>query len=807
MPKVSARIVFAGLAATQAAAIQAQSGTVLEEVVVTATKRGEQVLQDTPMSVQAFSGDELNDRLATEFKDIANQIPSLTYQDLGPGDKEYVLRGINSTGVATVGVYYDEAIISARNQQDGGGRQADIELHDLQRVEVLKGPQGTLYGASSMSGTIRFIPNAPTADEFSGRVETEWSETDHGGSNYRVNGVVNLPIIEDRLAARAVGWFTDESGFIDQPRLDEDDINTNNVEGGRLALRWTPTATLDLTAAALVQKREVGGSSRFTPDEDEATFSRGAPGFTNADSLTQLVGLPVVDGDLVSRDFTESPWDEDIELYSFKGEWTSDYGTLLATASLFDREILFNFDSTHFLINVNTDADPAPDGGAANSFILSLLGLPNVDPLSRAITREPQGRELFSSEVRFASDLDGPFNFVVGGAYTHDDRNFDVRVFQANELGEPAGEFDPTEDFFAGSLPFPDLFGFTQAQLQAGLAGFGPAIFGRTVEETIEELTVFGEASYELTDRLTVTGGVRWYDYEVKTSGSIVKQFIFFGPQPPFDLTQSDDNVTFKANLSYDVSDDLLVYGTFSQGFRAGGVNNPPITATLATVEEDLPFDPDELDTFELGFKSSWLNNRLTINGAGYFIDWQNIQIEDVDPSGAFPLIRNVGNAEVWGGEIEINAIPTEGLNLFFGASFTDAELVEDTQAAVLGDPFAGEKGDEIPQVPEWLLSASAQYTRPIFDNIDAVFRVDWSWRAENDIRFDKTDPQNVTLDDFHVVNLRVGLRSGPWQVSAFAKNVFDERAQLDAVNTDQDPLAFITIRPATFGLNISREF
>lgn len=788
--------------------LNATAQNVLEEIVVTASKRGEQVLQDTPLAVQAFSGENLNDRLVTEFQDIAAQIPSLTFQDLGPGDKEYVLRGINSTGVATVGVYYDEAVITARNQQDGGGRQADIEMHDLQRVEILKGPQGTLYGASSMAGTIRFIPNEPTADEFSGRVEGGVSDTDKGGTNYHTNVVLNLPIIEDQLALRAVGWITDESGFIDLPRLGKKDVNTNEVEGGRIALRWTPNDSMDFTAAIVAQSREVGGSSRFTPDETQATFSRGAPGFTNADSLTLLAGQPVVDGDLVSRDFTESPWDEDIELFSLKGEWTGDNGSLLATANWLDRDILFNFDSTHFLINVDTDSTPGPDGGAANSFLLALLGLPGVDPLGRAISTEPQDRELFSSEIRYASNLDGQFNFVVGSSYNKDERNFDVRVLQANELGVAAGALDPTEDFYVGSAPFPGIFGFTQEELIASLDKFGPAIFGRTVREEIEEIAVFGEASYDISDQLTFTGGIRWYDYEVNTAGNIIKQFIFFGPQPPFDITQSEDDISFKANLAYAATEDLLIYGTFSQGFRAGGINNPPITADLDVVQRLLSFSSDELDNYEFGIKSSWMENRLTVNATVYYIDWKNIQIEDVDPSGAFPLIVNAGDAEVFGAELEINAIPAEGLDLFFGASYTKAELVEDTDGFALGDPFAGENGDEIPQVPNWLLSASAQYTKPISGDLEAVFRVDWSWRGENDIRFKKSlDPQNVTLGDFHVVNFRVGIRNDLWQISAYAKNIFDERAEIDALNSDQDPLSFITIRPATFGFNLSRDF
>lgn len=750
----------------------AQSGEYLEEIVITATKRGAQALQDVPIAVQAFSGTELADRMAVEFSDIAGQIPSLTFQDLGPGDKEYVIRGVNSTGIATVGVYYDEAEITGRNQQDGGGRQTDIELHDLERVEVLKGPQGTLYGASSMSGTIRFVPNSPNVTEFEGRVEGDVSTTRHGGENYRMNAMVNLPVVADKLAVRAVGWITDDSGYIDQPRLNRDNINTNNVEGGRLAVRWLPTERVDVTVSALIQNRKVGGSSRFSPVmQDRARDNLSL----FPDIVDAFGGDLEVTGDLVNQDFTRNEWDEKTELFSAKAEFTHDTGSFLAAANYFSTDIDFNIDSSWILYDF-----------AAQLF-------PEI--ASPAVTMEPQKRDVFSTELRYSSDFDGPLNFVVGGFLSREDKDFQVNVVTTNNLGLPNGEFRVDEDYL----------------LDPSDPGFGPAVIGRFKNDEVDQETLFGELTFDATDRLQVTGGVRYYHWKSNTIAQELKPFGGFGASlEPIDTTASANEVTFKGNVSFDATDDVMVFATVSQGFRAGGINNPPVTDPAA--QPELGFEPDKLTNYELGWKSSLADGRVTFNGAVYYIDWQDIQIEDVDATGAFPLIVNAGDASVKGGEVEMRANPAEGLALFLGASYAKAKLTENTLSADLGVPFAGEDGDELPNVPNWQLSGSAQYAFPLGiggmgDGLEGVLRADWSYRGASNIRFKEDDPTNVRLDSFHIVNLRAGIRSETWQASVYAKNVFDKRAQIDAINTAQDPLAYLTVRPATFGVNVSHNF
>jgi len=258
---------YAQQAAPATDAKPAASDTV-EDIIVTASKRGDESIRDVPITVQALTGETLTKSGITQFSQYATRIPGLAFQDLGPGDKKYVLRGVNSTGAATVGSYYDEAVISANNGNDGGGRNVDFKLYDIQRIEVLKGPQGTLYGASSESGTIRIITNKPDTHEFSGYIAGNVSGTEKGGANYNVNGALNLPIANDKLALRVVGWYVNDSGFIDQPRIPAGrvaNVNTDETSGGRAQLRYTPTSELSITASATYQKQHSDGSSRYTP--------------------------------------------------------------------------------------------------------------------------------------------------------------------------------------------------------------------------------------------------------------------------------------------------------------------------------------------------------------------------------------------------------------------------------------------------------------------------------------------------------------------------------------------------------------
>lgn len=731
-----------------------ESETAVADIIVTATKRGDEALRNVPIAIQALTGDALSKSGATQFSDYASRVPSLSFQDLGPGDKKYIIRGINSTGAATVGAYYDEAVISADNRNDGGGRNTDIRLYDIERIEVLKGPQGTLYGASSESGTIRIITNKPDTHDFSGYIAGELSATHKGGTNYNVNGAVNLPIVEDKLAARVVGWYVDDSGFVDQTRIPAGllkNVNNDRTSGGRASLRFTPTEDFTLTASATIQKTHSDGSSRYTP-----------PGTLSFST----VGFPAVPGgDLINTDLTRSPLDDKVKIYSLTGEYDFGSGSLVATTNYFDRSMRFTFDS---------------------SPILFFFGVPIP-----GITIQPQSRRIWSNELRYASKFDGPFNFVLGGFYSHEKSDFDVEVVRSNDLGEPRGPFTRLNSDDALSNPNGNTF------------------FGRFDNNRLSQYAIFGEATFAFTPELKATVGARYFHNKLTSAQETTHPFGGFGPNPPGVLRNSanDHKTTFKGNLSWKPNEDVLVYATAAQGFRTGGLN-----------QADLPFasgiprsyDSDSLWNYELGTKLSLADKRLRIDAAVYHIDWSNIQVRAVDSTGAFPFTTNAGGASVDGVEADINAVLAKGVTIAAGGSYQNAKLTSDQPGPTPRPGNLGLDGDRIPNVPRFSGSVNLDVDRPLSGTFNYLIHADVSYHGSSHTTLAANttrDPFDVRLESYTLVNLRLGIKNDLWTVAAFARNLFDKRAQVDAIASSQDPLALITVRPQTFGVSVSRKF
>lgn len=743
-----------GLAHAPAYAADApQVAGTLEEIEVTATKRGDESVLSVPVAIQAISGADLERRGQVEFADFAGQVPSLSYADLGPGDKKYVIRGITSTGPATVGVYYDEAVITASNAQDGGGRNADIRLFDLDRIEVLKGPQGTLYGASSMSGTIRYITKKPVLDKIEGSVGAEYSSTSKGDDNYLLNGTLNLPIVDNVLGLRATGWTVDNSGFIDQPRIPAGRVENSNDEktrGGRVTLRWQPSDAFNLTATATTQTLSTGGSARYTPP--------GATSFGNAGA-----GFPSIPGgDLVNTDLTLSPWDEKLNVFGLTAEYHTSAGTLTATTNYFKRHIDFAFDS---------------------SPILFFFGVPVP-----AVTLQPQERKIISSEVRWASSLDGPVNFVAGVFQQHEKNDFRVEVVKTNVFGVQNGPFSPLDSDDALQNPNGNTF------------------FGRFDNNKVNQYAGFGEVTWAITDALSVTGGVRYFHSKQDSEQDTTHPFGGFGPNIPVGVQKTSgtaSKTTFKGNVSYKFDDKKLAYFTAAQGFRVGGTNS----ADLPFVSGDIPrtFDPDSLWNYEVGYKAEYFDGRLQFSTALYEIRWSDIQVAATDATSAFLFTTNAGSAKVDGVELEITALLAPGLVLDFGGAYTNAKLTAD-QPVLPNNPNLGRDGDRLPKVPKIQGSLGLTYTVPV-GAASLSLHGDMSYRDGVNTQFNPNSVFNVKLDSYALLNLRASLDWNQWTLSAFARNVGDKRAQVDAISSDQDPLARITVRPRTVGIALQRKF
>ncbi|MBS0419347.1 MAG: TonB-dependent receptor [Proteobacteria bacterium] len=749
-----ASILSAGAAV--AADAPASDSAELTEVVVTANKLNATKVLDTPASIQALSGDALQKDGAAEIMDIAGDIPGLSIQDLGPGDKKYVIRGINSTGASTTGVYYGEAVISGSNADDGGGFETDIRLYDLDRVEVLRGPQGTLYGASSMSGTIRFMPKLPNLSTVEGYGTAEYSNTSHTPKeNYNFNGAVNLPIIDGVLAVRAVGWKLYNAGYVDQTRVGTvgliKGVNDDDVGGARVAVRYQPFEELTIDANYTKQTEKSGGSSRWTPAG--ITAFNGGP------------IAPVQGCDLCNTDVTQSPWTDNLQVFGATVTYDTHHGTVTATSNQFNRTTGFTFDSTPILVSFDV---PIP-----------------------AETLEPRTRRVNSSELRYASQLDLPVNFVIGGYREHEKQDLAVEVIKTNDFGLVNGPFSSANSDDALGSPNGNTF------------------FGRTDSRTTTQWAGFGEVTWKATDALTAIAGIRYF---TETLNGVQTQTHPFGGFPPDapnlvpipDPQQTFNKITWKENISYKFSDAVLAYETISTGFRSGGLN------AVSEPFEPIPkaYAPDSLTNFEAGLKGRLFNNSLEYQVDGYFIRWDNIQVQETTADAAFVYLGNAGRAHVKGVEFELTARPMEYLTATLAGSYQDAFLVEGASA----DQYAlnntlGRTGDDIPNVPKMQFNIGLNYTRPISGDWEGLGAVDVTYRDSVDAYFASNKDFNLVLKPYTLVNLRLGVINGPWTVAAFARNITDKRAEVSAINSTQDPHALLTVRPRTVGITVTRKF
>lgn len=362
----------------------------LEEVLVTATKRSAANIQDIPFAVQALGGKKLESIGATDFDDFFHLVPGLAVFDQGPGDKRYIIRGVNSTGAGTVGLYLDEAIITGENAQDGGGRQPDIKLFDIDRVEVLKGPQGTTFGSSSLSGTIRYITNKPNLEETELEIGGGLRAIDGADLGYELNAAVSVPVISDKLAVRLAGYYLDEKGYIDN--ILDDGVNNDETTAARLSVLFQATDDLKLTFMAMNQDTETDGLTYYNE--------------------TDYNGAPL--SEFEQADVARSGIEDDITIYNGTLEYVMDAGTIIATASRLDR------DST-----LNRDASLALDRFIGRPFLTT----------GRSVITQPKERTVDSYEIRFSSDWDGPVQLLTGVFAQNEERSFRSAVLAADSNG------------------------------------------------------------------------------------------------------------------------------------------------------------------------------------------------------------------------------------------------------------------------------------------------------------------------------------------------------------------------------------
>lgn len=719
--------------APQSDASSTASPKTLGSITVTASKMSAaSTVQDTPISVQAIGQEDFDKKAALDFSDFYHQVDGLSVQDNGPGDKRYIIRGITSNGAGTVGVYLDDVVITGSNEQDGGGQQADVKLFDLDRVEVLKGPQGTTFGSGSLAGTIRYITAQPNTSRFEGKVNTSVRATKGAELGYQTDVAVNLPIVKDVFAVRVAGFGNELPGWIDSKF--EKGINGETSKAGRISALWTPTQDLSITAMAMQQSTNQDGKSYYNvTDYDDNTISRGS--------------------DYNQADLTRNPWNENTHLYNFKVEYYQPYGTFTATASRYERSTLYSRD--------------------ASAVAQLYFGL-DKDTDGRSSLLQPNSRAVNTYEARFASSFDGPVQVLAG-------------LYQQNQ-----------NRLFRSVWPYSDASG--NAQLD------GTSLLERTLQTGLKEQAAFTEVSWDVNDAFNLTVGGRYYTFDLESQPrSITAAGGGTGRGYGLKGSSTDSGFIGKVNASYKFSPSVMGYLQIAQGFRPGGVNDQT-SAELANVTIPGGYDADSLVNYELGFKSSWLDDRLIFNAAAYYIDWSDIQVTAQATAGtlSFPYTANGGGADVKGVEFQLQAQPVDGLTLGVSGSYNDAELSKDNPA-----PSAGDKGNRLPYSPKWTASANADYSFSLAgwsDGLEGNIGADYSYTGARATDFNDTIATYMPLEAYSLLGAHVSVSKGPWTIALSGSNLTNDDTAInyDAVAYGYTPWNVYINRPRTFVLSFS---
>ncbi|MFN3748433.1 MAG: TonB-dependent receptor [Sphingorhabdus sp.] len=770
-------------------------------------------MQDVPVAITAIGTEKLDQLQVNEFADVVKFLPSVTIQQGGPGFAQIFFRAVasgenanHSTSLPTVGTYLDEMPITTIQGA------LDIHAYDLARVEALAGPQGTLYGASSMAGTLKLVTNAPDTSGFYGNAGVEINNVAHGDFGSVFEGFINAPLSES-AALRLVGWYRDDGGYIDNipgsrtyatsgitqnnAALVEKNYNDAETYGARLALgidldeNWTikPTLMGQVQKTEGSYNRERSGQNsgnyqtvQYNPEGSKDKWIQAAM------TIEGKIGnwdLTLTGGHLRRKTTTESDYSD----YGYFYDALSGYGAYWY--------------------------DNAGDYVSPNQYIQGI----------------DRYRKSFA-EFRVASPQDAPLRFIGGLFWQRQSHNIEQNYIIDN---------------IADSITVP---------------GTDSNIWLTKQQRTDRDYAAFGELSYDITDKLTVTGGARLYKYDnslfgffgfargyssntgvarcVTTTGALFRDnptgtfatpILDGAPCTNVDKSTSDTDAIYKLNATYKINDDALVYATWSRGFRPGGVNR---RGTLP------PYGPDELDNYELGWKTTFGGFRF--NGAVYQLDWNNIQLSFLGANG-LSEVRNAGIARIRGVELDLG-YRQGGFSINAGLSYNDAEIRRDFCAIanpqfdctidvdLNGNGIAGDRpnevnetlapsGSRLPVTAKFKGNVVARYEFPISDwNGHFQVAANHTGGRRSDLRPFQAGIKGG-LDAYTTVDLSFGVKNDMWSIEAFATNVFDE---IGVINTGVSCVETICgdpgggtalggtfydtlIKPRVIGLKFSRDF
>lgn len=754
---------------------------IVEEIVVTAKKRGEQRLQDLPESITAITGETIRDQGITDFVDYARLVPSLSFVDQSPGQTKLVVRGV-STGFTrldsvseseTAGLYLNEIPMSVN------AINPDLDLYDIERIEVLRGPQGTLYGAGAMSGAVRIITRDPDPNEFEGSVEGYLADTKHGEMSHSAKFALNLPLAEDTAALRIVGYHNYTGGVLDNVvpftpafgnyanpsvGLDGDpDADHHETYGGRTHFRWMAVENLTVDATAIWQKTDMGIWGQADVDPNDLVDLGRYDAFRPVDEYSNI---RTVIGNLTIR-------------YDF--EW----GEFKSSTSYLDRDWEL-FSELTYLVDLFFGHFPGPG---------SFLGGQHA-PVS-PIENYSDVKDYIEEATLSGKFMEDRVDWILGFYYSERDRNY-LQRFLSPGFDELAMAANPGFPGTAG------LGGYPLGQ------GDNLGSFDTYIE--LGQVAVFGEVTYRLTDRLSTTVGLRWFDFDYRSD--FRNGGFFSGGVVESTLKDSENGVNPKFNLSWNLNDDVLVYANVAKGFRSGSTNqlivsnsdacDAALAAAGGSAGQPPPVDSDSIWNYELGFKGAFADNRVAFNAAAYFIDWSKVQAsQQIDECG-FIIRDNGGDAEGRGIEVEVIAQLATGLSVSAGGSYNDVELGDDFPT------FGGSDGDNMPYVPKWNLNAMVSYEFPInlWGDATGFFNFSVGHIGTSYTSFDQTS--GYKQPSYEVGKLNFGVARGNWRLSAVVDNVWDEKGDVFfQANAFRWPpgTKIRRLQPRTIGLRVQAGF
>ncbi|TAK54591.1 MAG: TonB-dependent receptor [Gammaproteobacteria bacterium] len=780
----------------------AHAQSALEEIIVTAQKRGEENIQNIPISIQAFGTAKLEELNIQKFDDYVKHLPSVSYQTFGPGFALVYMRGVASGGdgnhsgpLPSVGIYLDEQPITTIQGA------LDVHLYDIARVEALAGPQGTLYGASSQAGTIRIITNKPDPSGFSAAWGVEGNTVSKGSTGYLAEGYVNLRLGE-KSAIRLVGWARRDGGFIDNVAatrtwpecanatedvdactldstpLAKKDFNEVDTIGARAALRVDLGESWTITPTIMAQEMKADGVYGYDPSVGELQVRKFYPD-TSKDRWVQAA--LAVEGRIANLDVTYAG-----SFLNRDGDTQSDYS-----------DYSYFYDQCCYYSLYITDDD----------------GNPTIGQYIKGRDRY----ERFTHELRVATPADRRLRFV-GGLFLQRQGHDIQQRYMVDNLAA------------ASSVTgWPDTIWLTK-QLRVD-----------------RDRAAFGELSYDLSDKLTLTGGVRFFEAENSLEGffgyadwgwssSGEAQCAALGLTEPFngspckymDKTTKESDSTYKLNLSYHIDDDRMVYLTWSEGFRPGGINR---RGTLP------PYDADFLTNYEFGWKTTWAGGRLRFNGAVFQEDWDDFQFALLGQNG-LTEIKNAAAARIRGLEADLTWAVTDSFQVSGGIAYIDSELTAAycgfvdpaTQVPVAVDPCPdfydrdgdddttdfvppeASKGTELPVTPEFKANLTIRQDFQL-GSWDSYWLASLVHKGKS--RADLRDLENSIMRDqpgYEIVDFSTAFSRSNYTIELSVSNVFDERAMLYRFAQCAETVCggqpyVVTAAPRTIGLKFSQKF